>query len=409
VSSIRPESLQLAYEGSVKRVWSSPEQADILWFEFTDDYSVFDWGKMPDTIAHKGRALALMGAYFFDRLSKKEFWEMLPTSLNLQVFDHAWLQERWQHPVFKGLSNEGAATHFRSLVQGSEHVADLKKAAMDAEPVLMEVLKADVFRPVPRNITGNTIYFYNNDLTAGRRLIPLEIVFRFGLPAGSSLIDRLAKDPNYARTLGLKNQPKPNSFFEHPVIELYTKLEPKDRLLTYQEAALMAGLDGQTFENMIELATDIALGLFVMFSDRSIELWDGKVEMILVDGQPVLADSIGPDELRLIHKGCQLSKEMIRQIYRGSVWETSIKEAQTRAQILPNQGWKHICKEELGAAPQPLSPPDKRLVDQLYGVLVNHLIRSQIFPGHPSLDEYISSMPPKFISSDYAPAGSRKG
>ena len=90
MNKIKPESLQLAYEGSVKRVWSSAVQKDFLWFEFTDDYSVFDWGKMPNTIAHKGRALALMGAYFFDRLSRKDFWEMLPTSLNLQVFDHAW-------------------------------------------------------------------------------------------------------------------------------------------------------------------------------------------------------------------------------------------------------------------------------------------------------------------------------
>jgi phosphoribosylaminoimidazole-succinocarboxamide synthase len=408
VNSIKPESLQLAYEGSVKRVWSSPGQADTLWFEFTDDYSVFDWGKMPDTIAHKGRALALMGAYFFDRLSKKEFWEMLPSSLHLQLFDHAWLQQRWSHAVFNGLSNEGAQTHFRSLAQGAEHVSDLKKAATDPEPVLMEVLKAEVFRPEARNITGNTIYFYKNDLTASRRLIPLEIVFRFGLPAGSSLVERLAKDPNYARTLGLKRQPQPNSFFEHPVIELYTKLEAKDRLLSYQEAALMAGLDGKTFENMIELATDVALGLFVMFADRSIELWDGKVEMILVDGQPMLADSIGPDELRLMHKGCHLSKELIRQIYRGSRWENAIKEAQTRALNLPNKGWKHICKEELGAAPEPLSPTDKVLVDQLYGVITNHLIRSEIFSKHPSLDEYIKSMPPKFISQEQVPAGPKK-
>ncbi len=405
----KPESLQLAYEGSVKRVYSSRDQADTLWFEFTDDYSVFDWGKMPDTIAHKGRALALMGAYFFERLAKKEFWQKLSTSPHLKNFDQNWLQERWNHSVFQSLTKDGVPTHFKSLAQASSPVTDYNAAASHQEPVLMEVLKADVFRPEPRNITGNTIYFYNNDLTASRRLIPLEIVFRFGMPAGSSLIERLEKDPSYVNTLGLKEHPKPNAFFPHPVIELYTKLEPKDRLLSYQEAALMAGLNSKTFEDMIELATDIALGLFVIFAERSIELWDGKVEMILSGGVPVLADSIGPDELRLIHKGCHLSKEMIRQIYRGSVWETAIKDAQTRAKILPNKGWKHICKEDLGAAPEPLAPGDKQIVDSLYGVIANHVIGAEVFANHPSLDEYVNSMPAKVVSTEQASAGSRKG
>ncbi|HEY9734493.1 MAG TPA: phosphoribosylaminoimidazolesuccinocarboxamide synthase [Drouetiella sp.] len=411
----RPESLKLAYEGSVKRVYDSPDQTDTLWFEFTDDYSVFDWGKMPDTIAHKGRALALMGGYFFKRLSDKQFWQALPSSPHLRDIDQNWLKDRWAHTVYTRLTNAGVPTHFKSLAQASAPVTDYKTAASRAEAVLMEVLKASVFRPQPRNITGNTIYFYENDVTASPRLIPLEIVFRFGMPAGSSLIERLEKDPGYVHALGLKERPQPNSFFPHPVIELYTKLEPKDRLLSYQEAALMADLDGETFEEMIELATDIALGLYVIFAERSIELWDGKVEMILADGEPVLADSIGPDELRLIHKGAHLSKEMIRQIYRGSVWETAIKDAQTRAKILPNKGWKHICKVDLGAEPEPLSASDKKIVDQLYAVIANHIIGEQVFADQPSLDEYVKSMPTKSdstwagkTSSRQAQAGARK-
>src|SRR6056297_2655607 len=37
-------------------------------FVFTDDYSVFDWGKMPDTIANKGASLCSMGAFNFELL-----------------------------------------------------------------------------------------------------------------------------------------------------------------------------------------------------------------------------------------------------------------------------------------------------------------------------------------------------
>ncbi|PSQ36969.1 phosphoribosylaminoimidazolesuccinocarboxamide synthase [Halobacteriales archaeon SW_12_69_24] len=37
-------------------------------FVFTDDYSVFDWGKMPDAIPNKGASLCAMGAANFERL-----------------------------------------------------------------------------------------------------------------------------------------------------------------------------------------------------------------------------------------------------------------------------------------------------------------------------------------------------
>ena len=36
-------------------------------FNFSDRYSVFDWGEMPDHIPNKGAALCIMGAYCFER------------------------------------------------------------------------------------------------------------------------------------------------------------------------------------------------------------------------------------------------------------------------------------------------------------------------------------------------------
>jgi len=45
-------------------------------FVFTDDYSVFDWGKMPDAIPNKGASLCAMGAANFERLES----EGIPTT-----------------------------------------------------------------------------------------------------------------------------------------------------------------------------------------------------------------------------------------------------------------------------------------------------------------------------------------
>lgn len=45
--------LKLVYEGSVKRLLERADIPERLYFEFTDDFSVFDWGKMPDSISKK--------------------------------------------------------------------------------------------------------------------------------------------------------------------------------------------------------------------------------------------------------------------------------------------------------------------------------------------------------------------
>src|SRR5262249_46350326 len=93
------------YEGSVKRVWQPAAKPDTLWFEFTDDYSVFDWGKMPDTIDCKGKALTAFGAYFFETLNEPTFWQQLPDCLAEKYSGKA----LWHKPDPTGLSG-GART-----------------------------------------------------------------------------------------------------------------------------------------------------------------------------------------------------------------------------------------------------------------------------------------------------------
>src|SRR5512143_3575416 len=40
-------------------------------FVFSDRYSVFDWGEMPDHIDGKGAALCMLSSFFFEQLEKK--------------------------------------------------------------------------------------------------------------------------------------------------------------------------------------------------------------------------------------------------------------------------------------------------------------------------------------------------
>lgn len=391
--------LKLIYEGSVKRVFATESASgDKLWFEFTDDYSVFDWGKMPDTIAQKGRALTVMGAWFFQALSPAKFWSQLPDANSLHRFTkHPDVAALFSGTTWKNLSTDGLTSHFDRLVKrASLQEVSLEDAARTSEPVCMEVTKAEVFRPQPSVVLGQTVYYYpplpTNAESTRCRLIPLEVVFRFGMPSGSSLKDRLARDPEYVKQLGLSAVPAEGSWFERPVLEFFTKLEPKDRLLSITEALAISTLTAEQFTALTELAQLCAFGLLDVFSRKGIELWDGKFEFILDGDQIRLADSIGPDELRLIYKGLHLSKEIIRQVYRGGEWELSLKKAQSLASSRQSHDWKSICKDELKSFPAELPAKFKSAIDRMYPALVNHLAGAEVFADQPDIDELVSEL-----------------
>jgi len=388
--SVKLQDKNLIYEGSVKRVFKNADGN--LLFQYTDDYSVFDWGKMPDTIANKGRALAIMGAHFFNYLADAKNWLSLPNSLHLKRFNQVWLKERFAHRTYSTqLIKHGVRSHYINLVDEENKPMALKDAT-DNSPYL-SVIEASVIRPKPVVLANQNVYYYeplSESEPAQPRLVPLEVIFRFGMPAGSSLKGRLEKDPSYAKILGLDSIPEENSWFDKPVIEFFTKLEDKDRLLSAQEALTISGLKPERFEDLVEIALSLAIALFVLFAERGIELWDGKFEFAVDKNGLLLVDSIGPDELRLIYKGVHLSKEMIRQVYRGSSWEKAIKEAQTIAKQKGRTDWKEICRKDLKEEPKQLPAKDKAMIDQLYGVIVNQLVGAEIFANQPTLDEFVA-------------------
>ncbi|MDZ4836734.1 MAG: phosphoribosylaminoimidazolesuccinocarboxamide synthase [Candidatus Melainabacteria bacterium] len=400
------------YEGSVKRLWQSPDDADNLRFEFTDDYSIFDWGKMPDTITNKGKALAFLGAHFFETFGEAKFWQSLRESKYLKRFGGDWLKRRFSHPVYETLTTSGLPHHFKRLVNAGGTVD--RTAIATTDKVYMEVVKANVPNPELRKMLNHELYFYphvsdqskvRQSSTAAdgsvRRLVPLEIVFRFGMPEGSSLTSRLQKNPGYLRELGLPAVPTPGEWFPVPVIEFFTKLEPSDRLLSWTEASLMSGLSAQAFEDLLETTLYCALGLYHLFAEKGLELWDGKFEFVVeypANGKPriLLADSIGPDELRLICRGHHLSKELIRQIYKDTPWTNALSKAKDLAKQRLEPDFKRICAEELGQTPAPLTVAEREIVDGLYGSLANLMAGTEVFPNQPTMDDFVNTLQTTF-------------
>lgn len=354
----------LMYEGSVKRIYSSSVSPESLVFEFTDDYSVFDWGKMPDTIPLKGEVLAKLASIFFLKLQDASKWKEFFASNE----GRAWKTAVRSKLAFatrsdsreagtnglgalekleQSLLNSGLKTHYQGFEGGRE----------------LFVQKIHVHRPTRHSVFGMQYYSYPPGKTAPF-LIPLEVVFRFEVAAGSSFIKR-----NYDRAF------KVGDTFNPPFVETFTKLEPQDRALSTSEAAAMSGLSPAQFEELFLKTTLVASILKTWFAKAGIRLVDGKLEWGLdASGEVVLVDAIGPDEMRLEKDGLKLSKELLRDFYRQTDWYTELEKAKQNAEATGSADWKSSVK-----APPALPAELKILTSEMYQSLVNEVTGTREF------------------------------
>ncbi len=358
----------IIYEGSVKNVRGEEGESPYV-FEFSDRYSIFDWGQMPDVLAGKGESLAFMAWFFFDFLGKAENWQ------------------HWQAP--EELANEGTLRLLRE--SGVKHHA-LGLVDHDAKPMplareflspvrCLAVEPVDVIDPGSRIEDGKLVWDYEAyKKQPENTLVPLEVIFRFGVPEGSSLLQRTGS-ADYCKTLGLTKAPQTGDTFDIPLVEYSTKLETSDRYLTYPDAQSIAGLTAEEFRSLGVMTRLIALRLKDVFAAIGVELWDGKFEFAFGkkdrngNRSLMLVDSIGPDELRLIKGGQHLSKEALRGFYRPTAWYAGLEEAKKLARERGEKDWKRICKEELKLVPPLLAPATKQRVEMVYKGIAKALSR----------------------------------
>lgn len=336
----------MIYEGSVKNVRGIVGKSPYV-FEFSDRYSIFDWGQMPDLLDSKGAALAWMADFFFRYLGDAKNWQGWTAPDALQNL-----------PLTETLRQSGIAHHAFGLIEG--------------QPRCLSVEPVDVLRPDSKNVMGKLVWDYSAySAKPEHTLVPLEVIFRFGVPEGSSLLQRTG-DAAYCRDIGLDAAPKAGDVFDLPVIEFSTKLETSDRYLSYAEAREIAGLDAAEFERLRDLTRLAAARLHSLFEGIGVQLWDGKLEyafdMTDADGLRSfkLVDSIGPDELRLTLDGVHLSKEALRSVYRGGNWYAQIDIAKKLAASRGDKDWKRICTDELSAQPAALPADIKKQAEMIY-------------------------------------------
>jgi phosphoribosylaminoimidazole-succinocarboxamide synthase len=391
----------LLYSGSVKDVYGEPgkdpyvaPEARRYTFCFSDRYSIFDWGEMPDLLPGKGEALAVMGDLFFRQLASQATWAnwQIP-----ETYPKFWRDSFTTSSLFKELKKSGVAHHSFGLVGPAGEPLPAGRASNRLAVKALERL------PAPSSVKDGKVHFdysaYQTRPSHG--LVPLEVVFRFGAPEGSSFLQRAAADPSYARGFGFAENPVAGEMFPYPIAEFFTKLEPSDRFLAREEAMAVGGLSREELDDLVSLTLLLALRLKDIFSPFGLELWDGKFEFAFTPGPEndsrgrrgfLLVDSIGPDELRLIGPGgVHFSKEFLRRVYRGTPWYQAMEKAKKLAKERGEKDWKKICREELKAFPEKLPTEAFENARLMYPSLVEALAKSflgkSVHEGVPSIVE----------------------
>ncbi len=306
-------------------------------FTFSDRYSVFDWGEMPDQIANKGKALCIIGAFFFEKLRES-----------------------------------GIECHYRGLLDDRGDVQQLANIA--SPPSTMAVNLYRVIRPLERK--GYYDYTPYRGITENF-LVPLEVIYRNRLPEGSSVFKRLAEGTTSLAELGLEKQPTPGDILERPILDVSTKLEATDRYLGWSEAQAISALTDAGFKAMKNLVETINSIISSEVGKIGLVNEDGKLEFgVNDDGTVVVVDVLGtPDECRFTYNGIHVSKELARVYYRGGEWHRDVEKAKKR----DHTAWKSLVTKEPPRLPERMAG----LISGMYQAVANGLTGRNWFPVEP--------------------------
>jgi phosphoribosylaminoimidazole-succinocarboxamide synthase len=321
-------------------------------FRFTDAYSVFDWGRMPDPIPEKGASLCTMGAANFETLEANAI-----------------------------------PTHYRGVVE-NEQVLDL---AETTDPPREMAISLTQVPELPYD-SGTDAYDYEayHETAGTNYLIPLEIVFRNTIPPGSSLRNR--SDPSDhglspADDTDANGWPAGTVSLPEPVVEFSTKYEHQDRYLSREEASTVAGR--ASLNRLEELALAVDHLVTERAEERGFVHEDGKIECLYYEGTIAVADVVGTfDENRFSYDGQQISKQVLRNYYRREhpQWTDAVGEAKRRASKEGFADWHGLCDEDPPALPE-------RVIETaaaLYTAGANVYLDESVFDA-PPLDEAIEA------------------
>lgn len=331
--------------GSVKDlkiIEEAKEKPGIAEFVFSDRYSVFDWGEMPDLIRNKGSSLCLIGSYFFEKMNKK-----------------------------------GIRNHYIGVVENGmiKSLNEIEKPTNRMRIKLLRVIK-------PKIIDGKYDYeFYSKEKS--NFLIPVEVIYRNFITESSSFLKRLREGKINLKEHGIEKI-EINQKLDEPIFEFSTKLEEVDRYIGKEEVKRIANISNEEIEEIIEIARKINEMINEEAEKIGARNEDGKIEFGFDEERNlIVVDVVGtPDECRFTIDGIPTSKEIARIFYRKTDWYNAIEHAKKIDAI----GWR-----QKAAAPPPLPSELRDCISSIYQSFCNEITGRRFFEVEP-LKEIIAKL-----------------
>lgn len=341
--------------GSVKDltiVEGAPFPTGIL--AFSDRYSVFDWGEMPDHIPYRGLSRAMMSAYFFEQLIKR----------GLRTHYH-------------GMKNEdGIFTRTDMFTEPSNE---------------MMIYLLDIVKPVLTD--GKYDYSVFRKMVDGF-LLSAEVIYRNEVPIGSSVFRRLDEGSLSVQSMGLTEQPSRGDVLPSTVLDASTKHEQFDRYPDERKGENrktflqeITGLSDAEIEEMDHM-TLVANGVITEGINRAgLRHGDGKLEFGLAHGRHLMyADAVGTlDEIRATYpingQRVDLSKQIPRDYYTKMQpdWVAEIAAAKKE---YPTEWKSHVETQ-----PNPMPRELVQMLSNIDRAVANAVLDRNLFPGTPQLSE----------------------
>ncbi|MEM1513392.1 MAG: phosphoribosylaminoimidazolesuccinocarboxamide synthase [Candidatus Thermoplasmatota archaeon] len=319
--------------GSVKDlkiIEEAKEKPGIAEFVFSDRYSVFDWGEMPDLIENKGKALCMIGAYFFEKMNKK-----------------------------------GIKNHYVGIVENNEikNINEIKKPVNRMRIKFLRVLE-------PSIVNGKYDYsIYSKEKS--NFLIPVEVIYRNFITTNSSFLKRLKEGKIKMEEYGIKKIEE-NQKLDEPIYEFSTKLEEIDRYISKEEVKRIANISNEEIDEIIEISEKINKIISKEAEKIGAINEDGKIEFGFDEERNlIVVDVVGtPDECRFTINGIPASKEIARIYYRKTEWYKGVEEAKKIDAIK----WRQMVR------PPPSMPVKlKECISSIYQSFCNEIIGKRFF------------------------------
>lgn len=299
------------HKGSAKNVLIFKEPTEDSFgkgaFEFLDYFSIFDWGRFSnDPIKEKGIAMTAIARKHFELLNEA-----------------------------------GIKNHYEGM----------------ADPTKINISLVNIPQPY-KNVTPGLKNY----------LLPIEIIFRIYTHPESSDLKKIREGKRTYQELGYEKMLEPNKKLPHVKISYSTKLEAQDRVLTKEEARILAGLTGHEMARLEELA--LKVNEIITNHSESVGLihYDGKIEIAKdSEGNFIIVDVLGTlDEDRFMvevenDKYVDVGKQFLRNWFITNGWKAFVDEAKKRAEKEGVKEWKAFYNE-----PPKLPEKISRLVTEMY-------------------------------------------